>query len=80
MATITFDTLKDSKRLIEAGYTPQQAEAAAEVQKDALNEVFESTLATKADLKETEATLVKWIAGLMIGQTAALIALLKLLK
>ncbi len=30
MAAITFDTLKISKRLREAGYTEQQAEAFAE--------------------------------------------------
>jgi len=46
-------------------HTQQQAEAAAEAQKEVLNEVLDSTLATKADLREAEATIVKWIAGLM---------------
>lgn len=35
-------------------------------------------LATKADLKDLEIRLVKWIIGLMIVQTSITIALLKL--
>jgi len=34
-------------------------------------------LATKADLKDLEIRLVKWVIGLMIAQTSITIALLK---
>jgi hypothetical protein len=80
MSTITFDTLRYTKKLREAGYTEQQAEGAAEAQKDILNEVLDTTLATKNDLKELEANIVKWIAAIMIGQTALIVTLIKLLK
>lgn len=80
MSTITFDTLKYSKKLIDAGYTPKQAEAVTEAQKEAFNEVLESTLATKQDLKELESNMVKWFAGFMIGQTAVIVAIMKLIK
>ena len=50
MSTLTFDTLKFSRRLKEAGVPEKQAEAEAE----ALAEAFQTntqTLVTKADLK-----------------------------
>ena len=80
MATITFDTLKYTKRLRDAGYTEQQAEAATEAQRECLNEVLDSTLATKHDLKDLESNIVKWIAAIMIGQTVLIVSLMKLIK
>jgi len=80
MATITFDTLRYTKRLRDAGYTEQQAEAATEAQKEVLNEIIDSTLATKTDLKELESNIVKWIAAIMIGQTVLIVSLMRLLK
>ena len=53
MSDITFDTLKYSKKLREAGFTEQQAE----IQAEALKELIEDKLATKQDLKELEARL-----------------------
>ena len=56
MASITFDTLKFSKRLKDAGVPDKQAEAEAE----ALSEVFEinfKEMATKEDLKALEERL-----------------------
>ncbi len=60
MSAIAFDTLKFAKRLKEAGFTEQQAEALA----DAEAELIEQTLATKRDsadlkrdIKELEVTL-----------------------
>lgn len=44
ISAITFDILMYSKKLLETEYTPQQAEAAVEVQKEALSEVLETTL------------------------------------
>jgi predicted phage-related endonuclease len=60
MSAIAFDTLKFAKRLKEAGFTEQQAEALA----DAEAEFIEQNLATKRDIadvkrdiKELEVTL-----------------------
>lgn len=60
MNAIAFDTLKFAKRLKEAGFTEQQAEALA----DAEAEFIEQNLATKLDIadikrdiKELDATL-----------------------
>ena len=60
MSAIAFDTLKFAKRLKEAGFTEQQAEALA----DAEAELIEQNLATKRDsadlkrdIKELEVTL-----------------------
>ena len=53
MAAITFDTLKFSNRLKQAGVPPAQAEAEAE----ALAEVFEvntAALSTKQDVEQLE--------------------------
>lgn len=82
MATITFDTLKFSKKLREAGVPEAQAEALAEVQKEALSEVMDSTLATKRDVQDlkeelikiqAEITLMKWMMGVTIGGIVTLI-------
>ena len=82
MATITFDTLKYSKRLIEAGYTQQQAEAAAEVQKEVLSEVLDTTLATREDIHsidlkiariEADIVALKWMVGGVVGGIVALL-------
>ncbi len=53
MAATTFDTLYYAKKLREAGFTEQQAEAQAE----ALRAVVDENLATKRDLKELEVAL-----------------------
>ncbi len=57
MASVTFDTLKFSKRLIEAGATPELADALAEAQKESLADLMESQLATKADITRLELRL-----------------------
>jgi predicted phage-related endonuclease len=62
MSAVAFDTLKYAKRLKEAGFTEQQAEALASAQVD----LIEARLATKADIfgltrdiKEVEAKLTR---------------------
>ena len=47
---MAFDTHASVKKLLEAGFTPQQAEAQVEL----LLTIVEGNLATKQDLKETE--------------------------
>jgi hypothetical protein len=75
MSAVTFDTLKVSKRLREAGYTEQQADVFAEVQKETLSEAMETTLATKDDIRRLEMELVvmKWMLGVIIGGIIALL-------
>ena len=48
MTAITFDTLTYAKRLRDAGFTEQQAEAQAE----ALHAVVDENLATKHDIEQ----------------------------
>ena len=87
----TFDTLKYSNRLKEAGLKPKIAEAEAEILSETLSAALGgSGLATKNDLealgKELKADaadqrtkIVQWLAALMIAQAAAIAALVKLL-
>src|SRR5437763_7139582 len=53
MTSLAFDTHASVKKLKDAGFTEQQAEAQVEV----LVEIIESNLVTKRDLKEVEAVL-----------------------
>lgn len=73
MTAVTFDTLKWSKRLIDAGVVPTQAEAHVE----AFAEIVSAELATKADIrmlktamttnsKDLENRLVHKLSKLMI--------------
>ena len=55
--TITFDTLRYSKKLQKAGFTETQAEAQIEIikeQADAINDLIDNSLATKVDIKRLE--------------------------
>ena len=78
MSAVPFDTLKYAKRLKEAGFTEQQAEALASAQAD----LIEANLATKADifglkrdLKELEHRLVAKLYRALLIQTFALAGL-----
>ena len=82
MSAITFDTLKFSKRLRDAGYSEQQADATVEAQKEMLSEVLDTTLATRDDIHgieariakiEVEITSTKWIMGVILGGIVALL-------
>ncbi|MBI5607015.1 MAG: DUF1640 domain-containing protein [Deltaproteobacteria bacterium] len=78
-SAILFDTLAYAKKMKEAGFTDKQAETQAE----ALAEIIGTNLATKQDLKELEARLtasiIKWVAGMLVAQAAVIAALVKLL-
>jgi len=85
MTTITFDTLKFSKRLTEAGATKELAEALVEVQKESLSEILDTQVATKQDafhieqrLTEIkgEIKLVKWMLGLSLALSLGVVSLL----
>ena len=85
MAAITFDTLLYSKTLQGAGMPQAQADALANAQKVAIEEmVAAKELASKHDLylalSEQKHELLKWIMGLLLAQSALLIAVIAFLK
>jgi hypothetical protein len=80
MATITFDTLKFTKKLEKAGLPQEQAEAIAEAFKEAS---AEAEVATKRDVEHLEIKiaemkfdLLKWIVGMSLAQFIVLIGIL----
>jgi len=83
MATLTFDTFKLIKRLKDAGFNEPQAEAIADAFK-AVQEASAEDLVTKQDLKaelrELEIKIIKWVIAISAGQAALIIALLKLIR
>lgn len=83
MATTVFDTYKAVSLLQKRGLSKEAAEGITELLKD----VTENNLVTKSDLElalqKQSVTLIKWVAGILIGHavgTSALtVALLQLL-
>ena len=85
MTAITFDTLLYSKTLQGAGMPQEQADALAKAQKVAIEEMVEAKeLASKHDLymalSEQKHELLKWIMGLLMAQSALLIAVISFIK
>jgi folate-dependent phosphoribosylglycinamide formyltransferase PurN len=88
MSAITFDTLAYSKKLRSVGFTEQQAEVAAEAQKETIEIVISeletrhlNDMATKIDLAEVKADLIRWVVAAGFLQTVLIAALLlKLIK
>lgn len=87
MTTSTFDTHRFIRKLEEAGFNTKQAEAVADLFREASGE---ADLATRQDLRELELRLdakindikfdlVKWIAGMLLAQAGLVAALVKLL-
>ncbi|MCY3819159.1 MAG: DUF1640 domain-containing protein [Gammaproteobacteria bacterium] len=72
---IAFDTHRFVKRLTESGFTEKQAETLADEQISLLN----ANLATKADIADIKADLLKWLIGALIAQGGLVVALVKLL-
>jgi len=89
--TFTFDTLKYSKRLTEAGLDPRIAEAEAEILAETLsnalggaglatrNDLDKAVSDIKADSADQRTKIVQWLAALLIAQAAAIAALVKLI-
>ena len=79
MTFVAFDTYAAARTLREAGFDDRQAEAAVAVVRDAIT----GGVATKADLAELKADMLKVAIGLVIANvafTATLtVALIKLL-
>lgn len=79
MTAITFDTLAYSNKLQDAGMPREQADAMAKAQAEAIKElVAAQELVTKHDLyialSETKHELLKWVMGMMVAQTALIVA------
>ena len=79
MTAITFDTLAYSNKLQDAGMSREQADAMAKAQAEAMKElVAAQELVTKHDLyialTETKHELLKWMMGMMVAQTALIVA------
>ena len=86
MSILTFDKLAFVDSLTKGGVPEDQARTHA----NALDTALRDTVATKADLAELRAELraglaefktdiLKWMCGALLGQTAILAALVKLL-
>jgi hypothetical protein len=80
MQTLVIDTNGIVKKLEQRGFSRTQAEGITE----ALKELDVSTLASKADLKDLELRLYKFLAGVLIahglGTAALTVGLLQLLS
>ena len=72
MTAITFDSLGYFEKLKEAGFTEEQAR----VQANAMREVIEERLATKADLVQLEERLTSEMQKLELRMTLKLGAML----
>ena len=72
---IEFDTLEYSKKLRAAGFTEVQAE----VQAEALADMFENQIATKRDLRELEYRLLIRLGAMMTVAIGAIAALVKMI-
>jgi hypothetical protein len=76
MAAITFDTLKFTKKLKEAGFPEAQAEALVDA---VLGATSEAELVTRKDLQielaplKSDLMLIKWRLGLLLGGVVALL-------
>jgi hypothetical protein len=77
MNALTLDTLQFVRRLKKAGVQDNEAEAIAEVIAEAVRGVqTNADIATKRDIAETKAELIKWVVSVGVLQTALIGALL----
>lgn len=83
MTVVALDTLEMAKELKAAGFSDQQAEAVTRLVHRS-HDVDLSNLATKADLAEAKAEIIKWMFGTIGFQTlivlGAVVALARLLQ
>jgi hypothetical protein len=75
MAAIIFDTHEAVKLLRKKGFSKEQAEALVDFEKSKDT----SLLPTKHDLEKSISSLKIWTLTMMLGQTALIIGLLKIL-
>jgi len=71
---MTIDTLKFAKRLEGRGvFAREQAESFTEELKEALSEDY----VTRADLKDVENTIIKWMIGVAIAAVVVALTIAK---
>jgi acid phosphatase family membrane protein YuiD len=75
-SSIIFDSLAYAKRLEDAGFTRQQAEAQANM----MTEIVDEKLATKQDLRELELRLTIRVGGMLAASVALLSALITFVR
>ena len=76
MAEMVFNSLNYAKRLEEAGFTRNQAEAQANI----MTEIVDEKMATKRDLRELELRLTIRFGSMLAAAVALLAALITLVK
>ena len=80
MTSTTFDTLEYAKKLQGLGFTREQSEGFAQIQR----EIIEDRLVTKDHLDirlaELKNDLLRWLVGGFITQSALIIAVLALMR
>ena len=70
MNTATFDTYTAAKHLRDAGFDERQAEAAVSMVRDAVG-ADRDELATKADIADLKADMLKVAIGIAVGVVIA---------
>ena len=86
MSALLFDALRLSRTLRDKGhFTPEQAEALAEALGEAAHDDLATKAdlanhATKADLAEVKADILKWVVGAIGFQTVVILALVSLVR
>ncbi len=80
MTVIAFDTLNFANKLKGAGMNPALADVQAEETAKILTDLTTNQLSTKQDLKDLELRIIKWVIGLMLGQTAILLSIIHFIK
>ena len=79
MSSFTLDTLAQVERLEKTGLPREQAVAIVQSQHEVFEHAASNTLATKSDLAENKVDIIKWVAGMLVAQAAAVSALVKLI-
>ena len=75
MSAVTFDTLKFTRRLKDAGVPEQQAEAQSEAIQEAFDQALDTQVATRLDVVrlegkfDSEIRLIKWMLGFNLAFT-----------
>ena len=79
MTAITFDSLGYFEKLKNAGFTETQARVQVEAMQGVVKTYDEATrkeLATKGDLADAKHEILKWVMGIALAQTAAIVAVI----
>jgi hypothetical protein len=83
MTTITFDTLGYFEKLKAAGVPEAQAKVQVEAMQDIVKAYDESSrkeLATKGDIQDVKHEILKWMMGMLVAQSAMIVAVVSYLK